>query len=106
MSEAKYNVFDCIISAPFKTTYKYTCEQMVFPGWKIIDKNEEEEEYKNKIYNFMKLVKSREETFETDLVMYSSDSSIGSKVNYNQISYPNKQRKSLSEYYKLMKDNF
>ena len=54
----------------------------------------------------MKLVKSREETFETDLVVYSSDSSIGSKVNYNQISYPNKQRKSLSEYYKLMKDNF
>ena len=42
-----------------------------------------------------------EETFETDLVMYSSDA-IGSKVNYNQISYPNKQRKSLSEYYKLM----
>lgn len=60
MSEAKYNVFDCIISAPFKTTYKYTCEQMVFPGWKIIDKNEEEEEYKNKIYNFMKLVKNKE----------------------------------------------
>ena len=39
---------------------------------------------------FIKLVKSREETFEPDLVMYSSDSSIGSKVNYNQISYPNK----------------
>ena len=56
--------------------------------------------------DFMKLVKSREETFETDLVMYSSDASIGSTVNYNQISYPNKQRKSLSEYYKLMKDNF
>ena len=56
--------------------------------------------------DFMKLVKSREETFETDLVMFSSDSSIGSKVNYNQISYPEKQRKSLSEYYKLMKDKF
>ena len=56
--------------------------------------------------DFMKLVKSREETFETDLVMKSGKSSIGSKVNYNQISYPNKQRKPLSEYYKLMKDNF
>lgn len=40
--------------------------------------------------DFMKLVKSREETFETDLLMKSGKSSIGSKVNYNQISYPNK----------------
>ena len=53
---------------------------------------------------FMKLVKSREETFETDLVMRSGKSNIGSKVNYNQTSYTKQKRKSLTDYYKLMKE--
>ena len=53
---------------------------------------------------FMKLVKSREETFETDLVMNAIDLAVGYKVNYNQTSYPNKEKKSLSDYYKLMKE--
>ena len=53
---------------------------------------------------FMKLVKSREETFETDLVMRSGKSSIGSNVNYNQTTYPHREKKSLSDYYKLMKE--
>lgn len=53
---------------------------------------------------FMKLVKSREETFETDLVMNAVDIAVGYKVNYNQTSYPNKEKKSLSDYYKLMKE--
>lgn len=53
---------------------------------------------------FMKLVKSREETFETDLVMNAVDLAVGYKVNYNQTSYPNKEKKSLSDYYKLMKE--
>ena len=64
MSNAKYNVFDCIISAPFDNKYKYTCEQMTFPGWKIIDKNDEEEQYKTKIYNFMKLIKNKEVNYK------------------------------------------
>ena len=53
---------------------------------------------------FMKLVKSREETFETDLVMNAVDLAVGYKVNYNHTSYPNKEKKSLSDYYKLMKE--
>ena len=53
---------------------------------------------------FIKLVKSREETFETDLVMNAVDLAIGYKVNYNQTSYPYKEEKSLSDYYKLMKE--
>ena len=55
---------------------------------------------------FMKLVKSREETFETDLVMNAVDLAGGYKVNYNQTSYPYKEEKSLSDYYKLMKEKF
>ena len=55
---------------------------------------------------FMKLVKSREETFETDLVMNAVDLAVGYKVNYNQTSYPYKEEKSLSDYYKLMKEKF
>ena len=53
---------------------------------------------------FMKIIKSREETFETDLVMNAVDLAVGYKVNYNQTSYPNKEKKSLSDYYKLMKE--
>ena len=44
---------------------------------------------------FIKLVKSREETFETDLVMSSSDIRFGAKVNYNQTTYINKKKKSI-----------
>ena len=53
---------------------------------------------------FIKLVKSREETFETDLVMNAVDLAIGKKVDYNQTTYPHSEKKSLSDYYKLMKE--
>ena len=56
--------------------------------------------------DFMRLVKRREETFETDLVMNAVDLAVGYKVNYNQTSYPYKEEKSLSDYYKLMKEKF
>jgi len=61
---------------------------------------------KTKTWSEIKLVKSREETFETDLVMNAVDLAVGYKVNYNQISYPYKEEKSLSDYYKLMKEKF
>ena len=54
--------------------------------------------------DFMRLVKRREETFETDLVMNAVDLAIGKKVNYNQTTYPHIEKKSLSDYYKLMKE--
>ena len=54
--------------------------------------------------DFMRLVKRREETFETDLVMNAVDLAIGKKVDYNQTTYPHSEKKSLSDYYKLMKE--
>ena len=54
--------------------------------------------------DFMRLVKRREETFETDLVMNAVDLAIGKKVNYSQTTYPHREKKSLSDYYKLMKE--
>ena len=53
---------------------------------------------------FIKLIKSREETFETDLVMNTVDLAIGYKVNYSQTTYPHREKKSLSDYYKLIKE--
>ena len=53
---------------------------------------------------FMKIIKSREETFETDLVMNAVDLAVGYKVNYSQTTYPYHKKKSLSDYYKLMKE--
>jgi len=47
MSAAKYNSITAKISAPEKHNYKYTSEQVIFPGWKIVGGYEEEnEEYK------------------------------------------------------------
>ena len=42
--------------------------------------------------DFMRLVKRREETFETDLVMSAVDLAIGKKVNYNQTTYPHSEK--------------
>ena len=53
---------------------------------------------------FMKIIKSREETFETDLVMNAVDLAVGYKVNYSQTTYSYRKKKSLSDYYKLMKE--
>ena len=52
----------------------------------------------------MKIIKSREETFETDLVMNAVDLAVGYKVNYSQTTYSYRKKKSLSDYYKLIKE--
>ena len=44
MSDAIYNQLEINITAPLKFSYKYVCEQQVFPGWKIIDNEDELEE--------------------------------------------------------------
>jgi len=40
MSDAIVNVLDIIITAPKDTIYKNSEEQIVFPGWKILDRKE------------------------------------------------------------------
>lgn len=47
MKPAKYVAITAMITAPFDKQYKYSCEQVVFPGWKIVAGYEKETiEYK------------------------------------------------------------
>jgi DNA topoisomerase-1 len=54
MAAAKYNAITAIISAPQKKEYKYSTEQAVFPGWKVVAGYEKE----NAIYAYLKSLKS------------------------------------------------
>ena len=49
MSAATYNSISAIINAPEKHKYRYTSEEVIFPGWKIIEKVETE----NPIYKYL-----------------------------------------------------
>lgn len=53
MSDAKVNVLECVISAPFETKYKHSEEQIVFLGWKILDKQNKET-----YFEYLKVLKS------------------------------------------------
>ena len=53
MSDAIVNVLDVIISAPMETQYKNSEEQIVFPGWKILDGKE-----KANYYDYLSNMKS------------------------------------------------
>lgn len=55
MANAKYKAVTAKISAPEEHTYKYSCEQVVFPGWKIVGGYEEE----NPNYNFLRAMKKQ-----------------------------------------------
>ena len=63
MSNAKYKAVTAKISAPQDHTYKYSCEQVVFPGWKIVGGYDEE----SPEYNFLRTMKKQ-------------------KLNYNKIT--------------------
>ena len=52
MSEAVYNQLYIKITAPENYNYKYTAEENIFPGWKIVQGVEEE-----KYYKFLKTIK-------------------------------------------------
>ena len=54
MAAAKYNAITAVISAPQKKEYKYSTEQAVFPGWKVVAGYEKE----NAIYAYLKSLKS------------------------------------------------
>ena len=55
MANAKYKAVTAKISAPQEHTYKYSCEQVVFPGWKIVGGYEEE----SPEYNFLRTMKKQ-----------------------------------------------
>ena len=54
MAAAKYNAITAVITAPQKKEYKYSTEQAVFPGWKVVAGYEKE----NAIYAYLKSLKS------------------------------------------------
>ena len=55
MSNAKYKAVTAKISASQDHTYKYSCEQVVFPGWKIVGGYDEE----SPEYNFLRNMKKQ-----------------------------------------------
>jgi DNA topoisomerase-1 len=55
MASAKYNAVTAKITAPEETVYKYSTEQVVFPGWKIVNGYEET----NKDYAYLRKLKSQ-----------------------------------------------
>merc|ERR1712139_481165 len=55
MSPAIYNSISATITAPEQYKYRYTSEEVVFPGWKII----EEVESENPIYRYLLTIKNK-----------------------------------------------
>ena len=55
MAAAKYNGITAIITAPDEHKYRYSTEQVVFPGWKIVAGYDKE----NPIFTFMQTLKSK-----------------------------------------------
>jgi DNA topoisomerase-1 len=56
MAAAKYNALTAVISAAQKKEYRYSTEQAVFPGWKVVAGYEQE----NTVYAYLKTLKSVE----------------------------------------------
>ena len=55
MADAKYKAITAKVTAPEDHSYKYSCEQVVFPGWKVVGGYDEE----NPEYNFLKTLKKQ-----------------------------------------------
>lgn len=55
MANATYKAITAKITAPEEKTYKYSCEQVVFPGWKVVAGYDEE----NPEYSFLKALKKQ-----------------------------------------------
>ena len=53
MVDAIYKTFTAKITAPEKHEYKYLTEQIIFPGWKLVNGYEET----NPIYNYLQTIK-------------------------------------------------
>lgn len=55
MADAKYKAITAKITAPEDNVYKYSCEQVIFPGWKIVGGYDEE----SADYNYLKAMKKQ-----------------------------------------------
>ena len=55
MADAKYLNLACFVSAPLKYNYRYNAEQVVFPGWKIVNGYEKV----NPLFEYLKIVKTK-----------------------------------------------
>ncbi len=55
MSPAKYNALTSTISAPDEHQYRYSCEEVIFPGWKVVGGYDEE----NPTYRYLLTLKEQ-----------------------------------------------
>jgi DNA topoisomerase I len=58
MSDAEYKIFSAKITAPNNHEYKYLTEQVVFPGWKLVNGYEEINQIYSYLQNLSKTLKS------------------------------------------------
>ena len=55
MSPAKYNALTSTITAPDEHQYRYSCEEVIFPGWKVVGGYDEE----NPTYKYLLTLKEQ-----------------------------------------------
>jgi DNA topoisomerase I len=68
MSNSIYSRFLSTISSPNESKYKYTCEEVIFPGWEIIQGYEKH----NKLYHYLlKVDTSKEIKYNKIKALYS-----------------------------------
>jgi len=78
MSPATYNSITAKLTAPQKHCYKYSCEQVIFPGWKIVDGYEKV----NNEYKYLLSIK--EEKVINYIEIYSKVALKDLKKNYSE----------------------
>jgi DNA topoisomerase-1 len=78
MTIASYNSITAKISSPEEHTYKYSCEEVIFPGWKIVGGFEKE----NKLYRYLLKMK-KNKTLEYSEI-YSKVTLKDLKKNYTE----------------------
>ena len=78
MTTATYNSITAKISSPEEHTYKYSCEEVIFPGWKIVGGFEKE----NDLYRYLLKIK-KNKTLEYSEI-YSKVTLKDLKKNYTE----------------------
>ena len=77
MSDAQVNSLMTKISAPLESLYKYSCEEIIFLGWKIIDTSQLE----NPIFNLLKSIKNNSEIDYNKITAKNALKSMKSHIN-------------------------
>jgi DNA topoisomerase-1 len=57
MTDSIYNTIVASITGPFDSIYKYSSEQMLFAGWKIVSKKDVDKDEKAENYNYLLTIK-------------------------------------------------